>query len=227
MSSNERKDNKPDGSTLGTAEESRRKLLRKLAAGGVAGAALPAAWSKPVIDSVILPAHAQTTGVGAQTAGPGVIVGGGGGGGTGPGPAPSGSMGRDLIDFFVNPAEAGTNCELECEPEDTMPELFEYCVEIEVSHDGTQVTAVTVSKYCLSDYYSYCEGGLRDITAGSVSLTENGGEWQDEVDGYMMVISNINLGAGNNLADIEWNDISGALIKGNSCDCPCSLLPDM
>lgn len=44
-------------------EERRRKLLKLLTlSGGVATVTkLPATWSKPVVDSVILPAHAQTT----------------------------------------------------------------------------------------------------------------------------------------------------------------------
>ncbi len=42
---------------------SRRNLLRALSVGGVVGATqLPASWSKPVVDAVVLPAHAQTTG---------------------------------------------------------------------------------------------------------------------------------------------------------------------
>jgi hypothetical protein len=44
--------------------ESRRKLLKSIAAGSgaiVAGKSLPESWSKPVVDSVMLPAHAQTS----------------------------------------------------------------------------------------------------------------------------------------------------------------------
>jgi hypothetical protein len=42
---------------------SRRNLLRALSVGGVVGATqLPTSWSKPVVDAVVLPAHAQTTG---------------------------------------------------------------------------------------------------------------------------------------------------------------------
>jgi hypothetical protein len=43
---------------------SRRKLLKSIAAGGgavVAGKSLPESWSHPVVDSVILPAHAETS----------------------------------------------------------------------------------------------------------------------------------------------------------------------
>lgn len=44
---------------------SRRKALKKMAAGGaVAGLlAVSGRWSKPVVDSIILPAHAQATNV--------------------------------------------------------------------------------------------------------------------------------------------------------------------
>ena len=44
----------------------RRKLLKSIAAGSgavVAGKSLPESWSKPVIDPVMLPAHAATTDV--------------------------------------------------------------------------------------------------------------------------------------------------------------------
>jgi len=44
--------------------ENRRKLLKSIAAGSgaiIAGKSLPESWSKPVVDSVMLPAHAQTS----------------------------------------------------------------------------------------------------------------------------------------------------------------------
>ena len=44
--------------------ENRRKLLKSIAAGSgavIAGKSLPESWSKPVVDSVILPVHAQTS----------------------------------------------------------------------------------------------------------------------------------------------------------------------
>jgi len=46
------------------SNESRRKLLKSIAAGSgaiVAGKSLPESWSRPVVDSVMLPAHAQTS----------------------------------------------------------------------------------------------------------------------------------------------------------------------
>jgi hypothetical protein len=47
------------------ASESRRKLLKSIAAGSgalIAGKNLPDSWSRPVVDSVLLPAHAVTSG---------------------------------------------------------------------------------------------------------------------------------------------------------------------
>ena len=44
----------------------RRKLLKKMVIGGAtiaAGKSLPSEWTKPVVDSVVLPVHAQTSGV--------------------------------------------------------------------------------------------------------------------------------------------------------------------
>ena len=46
------------------SKDSRRKVLKSIAAGSgafVAGKSLPDSWSRPVVDSVILPAHAQTS----------------------------------------------------------------------------------------------------------------------------------------------------------------------
>ena len=46
------------------SSESRRKLLKSIAAGSgviVAGKSLPESWSRPVVDSVLLPAHAETS----------------------------------------------------------------------------------------------------------------------------------------------------------------------
>jgi hypothetical protein len=46
------------------SSESRRKLLKSIAAGSgaiVAGKSLPESWSRPVVDSVMLPAHAMTS----------------------------------------------------------------------------------------------------------------------------------------------------------------------
>ena len=46
------------------SNESRRKLLKSIAAGSgavIAGKSLPDSWSRPVVDSVMLPAHAQTS----------------------------------------------------------------------------------------------------------------------------------------------------------------------
>ena len=46
------------------SSESRRKLLKSIAAGSgviVAGKSLPESWSRPVVDSIMLPVHGQTS----------------------------------------------------------------------------------------------------------------------------------------------------------------------
>ena len=46
------------------SNEGRRRLIKKLAIGGgvaTTASSMPTKWVKPVLDSVILPAHAQTT----------------------------------------------------------------------------------------------------------------------------------------------------------------------
>ncbi|GMR05429.1 MAG: hypothetical protein BMS9Abin25_0004 [Gammaproteobacteria bacterium] len=53
-----------NGSPEGKPVEGRRKLVKKLATGGAIAAAVPVIpkqWAKPVTDSVLLPAHAQTS----------------------------------------------------------------------------------------------------------------------------------------------------------------------
>ena len=55
------------------SSESRRNLLKSIAAGGgaiVAGKTLPEKWTAPVVDSVLLPAHAQTSPAPTTTAAP-------------------------------------------------------------------------------------------------------------------------------------------------------------
>jgi len=52
------------------SDKSRRKLLKSIAAGSgaiVAGKSLPESWSRPVVDSVMLPAHAQTSLINTHT----------------------------------------------------------------------------------------------------------------------------------------------------------------
>jgi hypothetical protein len=55
--------------------KARRKLLKGMAAGGgavIAGKSLPDNWGRPVVDSVMLPAHAQTSLL--NSTGPGTVV---------------------------------------------------------------------------------------------------------------------------------------------------------
>lgn len=47
------------------SDQSRRKLIKSIAAGSgavIAGKSLPENWTRPVVDSVLLPSHAQTSG---------------------------------------------------------------------------------------------------------------------------------------------------------------------
>lgn len=44
----------------------RRKILTAAGLIGVAGSQLPSGWTKPLVNSVILPAHAQTSGCSAE-----------------------------------------------------------------------------------------------------------------------------------------------------------------
>lgn len=57
------------------ATRERRKLLMVIGGGGMAAAVLPGKWSKPIIDAVVLPAHAQTSMCVADTLAGGPLTG--------------------------------------------------------------------------------------------------------------------------------------------------------
>jgi hypothetical protein len=83
----------------GDARGARRRLVKALVGSGsilASGKMLPEQWTRPVVESVLLPAHAQATGVlsGVFTTQ-----------NRGAGPAP-GSAGS-ILDFFIAPAAAG------------------------------------------------------------------------------------------------------------------------
>lgn len=192
--------NQTSPSDQGKKSDPRRSLLKTLAVGGVAGAALPTQWSKPMIDSVVLPAHAQTTS--------GTVTGGGGGGGAGPGPAPSRSTGEALMDFFVNPASAGE------------PDVEDYCLELSISVNGGTITSVTVTKMC----FDACKSGTRwfDQNISSTPLSGSGSNWMGMVAGLQLVLSNVNA-AGPKLADSNYDGVPGEIFAGDSCDCSCDV----
>ncbi len=80
-------------------KDTRRRLLTALAATGATGLVLPEKWARPAVDSVMLPAHAQTTTGGAQFVGSiltGIVS-------TEP---PARARSGDLVDFFISPAFA-------------------------------------------------------------------------------------------------------------------------
>lgn len=85
----------------------RRGALKRLAAGGAAAgivAGLPSRWTRPVIESVMLPAHAQTSGPGEPGEPDGVFF-------ASALPTDSGS----ILDWFVPAAHAivAPDCEIE------------------------------------------------------------------------------------------------------------------
>ena len=84
--------------TEATASPARRRLLRVLAgAGGVVatGALLPEKWTQPLVNRVLVPAHAQATAISYS------------GGSSGPGPAPSEGLGHRILNAVIPPANAG------------------------------------------------------------------------------------------------------------------------
>ncbi len=93
------------------SNDSRRKLLKSIAAGSgavVAGKSLPESWSKPVINSIVLPAHAELTD-GSGSSGDGVTT----------TPAATTTPECCLIDgtYCGNISRAGLQIELVVEPD--------------------------------------------------------------------------------------------------------------
>ncbi|MGV6826077.1 MAG: hypothetical protein ACWA5Q_03795 [bacterium] len=79
--------------------EKRRKLLKSLAAGSgavIAGKSLPDQWTRPVVDSVLLPSHAQTSG--GPFGGNNIVV---------LGKLDSDNMLAKALDAVISPARAG------------------------------------------------------------------------------------------------------------------------
>lgn len=92
------------GQTEATASPARRRLLRVLAgAGGVVatGALLPEKWTQPLVNRVLVPAHAQATALSYS----------GGSSGFGPGPAPREGLGQRIMNAVIPPANAGQGSE--------------------------------------------------------------------------------------------------------------------
>jgi hypothetical protein len=93
----------------GDGSDARRRLVKALVGSGsilAAGKMLPEEWTRPVVESIVLPAHAQATGIVSGLFRSDL-------GGEGPGPAASDSMpGSSILDFFVPPAQAqnGISC---------------------------------------------------------------------------------------------------------------------
>lgn len=96
-------DHTPNGEDSGTdpRQQARRRLLKALGGAGgafAAGKSLPETWSRPVVDAVLLPAHAQATGAGPWS---------GGGTAVQVGPGPAKRLGDRLLDALIPPANAG------------------------------------------------------------------------------------------------------------------------
>lgn len=183
-------------------QEARRRLLGTLVAGGAAGAALPSQWKKPVIDAVMLPAHAQTTGV--------LVAAGGGTGTASPGPAPQGTPGEGLLDFFVGPAQA---------------KPAEFCLEINVEYAGTTPKAVYVTKLC-----DDCPKPNRyDLVFSGNNKMNGEGSWNLKVNGYQVKVEDVRslpegetgFPSGAIVAEAEVEGVRINVRSQGSCNCNC------
>lgn len=111
---------------------SRRRLLSAIALGGGAAAVLPERWIKPVVDAIVLPAHAQAT-VGQNF---GMYSSQNGGNIQGQRSMPSGSFLDRMAGFLVGTA-AASGLAGGCSHANTLPNTF--CVSFDVPQAGANV----------------------------------------------------------------------------------------
>lgn len=94
---------KPGVADDGKGRLNRRTLVKSAVLGGAASQMLPAQWAKPVVETVVLPAHAATSGAqfgGAQASAFGAPV------------VDKGDQSRSILDYFVEEAVAAPDtCE--------------------------------------------------------------------------------------------------------------------
>jgi hypothetical protein len=191
MSNNDQDGKLPQLPKSPEREDARRRLLKTLAAGGVAGAALPAQWTRPVIEAVVLPAHAQATG--------GAVTGGGGGGGQTGGPGPAGSVGESILNFFVSPAQAQNG-------------LSAYCIEVFATVANGVATSVKVTRV----QHPCPKGGLGDVPVTGATLSGSGKTWAGTVSGHYLKLENFNPTAAV-LANADYGGTNGIINNGATC----------
>ncbi|KAA3631455.1 MAG: hypothetical protein DWQ08_04830 [Proteobacteria bacterium] len=202
--------NQPENPATKKAKEGRRRLLGTLAAGGVAGATLPGQWKKPVIDAVVLPAHAQTTGT--------IIQAGGGSTGAIAEAAPGGSFGGELADFFAGPAHAGG-----AKKEDSI------CLEVEFGY----VNGVAMSAY-LVKLCDFCPKPNKFdlVTSTRRQMSGSGGTWSETVGEYDVEVYDAQplpeggFSKGDVVCKAKVNGASFTLRHKGNCDCNCEAKSD-
>ena len=195
------------------SDQSRRKLLKSIAAGSgavVAGKSLPDSWTRPVVDSVMLPAHAETSEA-SDTDDTSIVIVSGGGGGTFT--VTDNAIGDDILDIFASPAHA-------------VGLTTSYCLELTITQSNSVVTGVTVNKLC----EDYCDGSepsddLRDTLIAPLALenTEPGKWWGRNGPGnYQLHVTEVDPSS-NILAKTLYRKLEGTIYKNSSCSCPCDI----
>lgn len=188
-----------------TTNKSRRTLLKSIAAGGgavVAGKSLPDTWKKPVIDSVMLPAHAQTSGEffsGLYSTQNSFITRADGTGSGSPAQVAKG-LGRRLLDWVVPAAHADHVLAAIC--------ANEYNLVFEIPPgSGTRTVQICVdtSQSRTSATTSITGNSLSNVTIPLLESTGGGCEFSDEE----LVLTNMTVGSNGvsgNLQAVEDGD---------------------
>lgn len=174
-----------------TTNKSRRTLLKSIAAGGgavVAGKTLPDTWKKPVIDSVMLPAHAQTSDedFSGLYSTQGSIARADGTGRESPGQLAKG-LGRRLLDWVVPAAHADHVLQEICDedynlvfeiPPGSGTRTVQICVDTTESRTSgsTSITGNSLSNVTipLLEFTDTCEFSDEELVLTNMTVGPNG-----------------------------------------------------
>jgi len=140
------------------SNENRRKLLKSIAAGSgavIVGKNLPSSWSRPVVDSVMLPAHAQTSG--AVYSGSAIVVASADGGS-------NDSLLSGIVDATVNEATAGG----------PQPDVYRWYACVTIVGNAANIVVAGLNWHAWDCAAAGTENVAGMIRRGTIMLDDNG-----------------------------------------------------